>query len=191
MMNSNYDFIKTGVQVWWSDPDRGQSSGKYEVCRIYADNGESLEDDTTVLISDGFSEAEVPVEELQTLDEHILEMEAFVDTVRHIAEKDGWDISGSCSRDSGYIDFEFEKYSSMGLDFGFNVECKDACMDCLVDAIEEYYEGYDPDYEAYLWIGDDGHGKNGAPYHIKDIVEEMEECEKNISELMTIFADRI
>ena len=133
----------------------------------------------------------MPVEELQTLDEHILEMEAFVDTVRHIAEKYGWNASGRCCCDSGYIDFEFEKYSSMGMDFGFTVECRDTHIDCLVDAIEEYYDRYDPDYEAYLWIGNDGHGKNGAPYHIKDIVEEMEECEKNISELMTIFADRI
>ena len=42
----------------------------------------------------------------------------------------------------------------------------------------------DRDYEAYLWIGNDGHGKNGAPYHIKDIVSDMEEAEKQIHDLL-------
>ena len=46
--------------------------------------------------------------------------------------------------------------------------------------MKRYYEDFDPDYEAYLWIGDDGHGRNGAPYHIKDIVSDMEEAEEQI-----------
>lgn len=40
--------------------------------------------------------------------------------------------------------------------------------------LDDFYESYDPDYETYLWIGEDGHGKNGAPYHIKDILEAKE-----------------
>ena len=51
-------------------------------------------------------------------------------------------------------------------------------------SVKEYYEGFAPDYEAYLWIGDDGHGRNGAPYHIKDIVSDMEEAEEQIYELL-------
>ena len=39
----------------------------------------------------------------------------------------------------------------------------------LIKSVREYYENYDPDEEAYLWIGDDGHGKNGAPYRISDM----------------------
>lgn len=50
--------------------------------------------------------------------------------------------------------------------------------------MKRYYEDFDPDYEAYLWIGDDGHGRNGAPYHIKDIVSDMEETEEQIYELL-------
>lgn len=50
--------------------------------------------------------------------------------------------------------------------------------------MKRYYEDFDPDYEAYLWIGDDGHGRNGAPYHIKDIVSDMEEAEEQIYELL-------
>ena len=44
--------------------------------------------------------------------------------------------------------------------------------------VERYCEDFDPDYEAYRWIGHDGHGKCGAPYHIKDIVDEMEEAKR-------------
>lgn len=50
--------------------------------------------------------------------------------------------------------------------------------------MKRYYEDFDPDYEAYLWIVDDGHGRNGAPYHIKDIVSDMEEAEEQIYELL-------
>lgn len=53
----------------------------------------------------------------------------------------------------------------------------------LISEIEDYYEDFDPDYEAYLWIGTDGHGRNGAPYHIKDIVSDMEDAEAMIKTL--------
>ena len=58
------------------------------------------------------------------------------------------------------------------------------CIDSLADEIEDYYEGFDPDYEASLWIGPDGHGKRGAPYHIKDIVVDMKEAEKMVYRLL-------
>lgn len=43
--------------------------------------------------------------------------------------------------------------------------------------------GYDPDYEATLWVGDDSHGKNGVPYRLSDIIKDMEECKKNMRDL--------
>ena len=57
------------------------------------------------------------------------------------------------------------------------------CIRDSISEIEDYYEGFDPDYEAYLWIGTDGHGRNGAPYHIKDIVSDMEDAEAMIKTL--------
>lgn len=60
---------------------------------------------------------------------------------------------------------------------------QDNDIDGLLKEIERYYEAYDPDYEAYLWIGSDGHGKNGAPYHIKNIVSDMEAAEEMINTL--------
>ena len=55
--------------------------------------------------------------------------------------------------------------------------------DTLVKNVYDYWQGYDPDYEATLWIGPDGHGHNGAPYRISDIVRDMEECESRLEEL--------
>lgn len=53
-------------------------------------------------------------------------------------------------------------------------------LDCIRDnpasvvgALRDEYEAYDADYETSLWIDDDGHGHNGAPHHIRDILAEM------------------
>lgn len=58
------------------------------------------------------------------------------------------------------------------------------------DTIEELaedayaaYDNFDVDEETALWIGEDGHGKNGAPYHIRDILEEFESYEKDLENL--------
>lgn len=60
---------------------------------------------------------------------------------------------------------------------------KDADPYTLIKDVYDYWQSYDPDYEATLWIGQDGHGQNGAPYHISDIVHDMEECDNRLEEL--------
>ena len=77
-----------------------------------------------------------------------------------------------------------QRFTKYGQDFLFNADMHGEDIDTLIAGIKEYYEGFEPDYEAYLWIGDDGHGKNGAPYHIKDIVADMEDAEEQIYELL-------
>lgn len=56
-------------------------------------------------------------------------------------------------------------------------------MENLLRSMAEWIDDFDADQEAYLWVGADGHGKNGAPYHIKDIVEDMEWWHKQIDTL--------
>lgn len=51
------------------------------------------------------------------------------------------------------------------------------------DSLRDLYESYDPDYEAYIWLGDDGHGKNGAPYRMRDVLENMENVRQSIEDL--------
>lgn len=105
-----------------------------------------------------------------------------IEQITAIAEKLGWQVRTDTDKPNLVV-FDFQQYTPYGQDFGFSVEMKGNDTDSLIDGIEEYYEGFDPDYEAHLWIGTDGHGKNGAPYHIKDIVSDMEEAEKMIETL--------
>jgi len=98
----------------------------------------------------------------------------------------GWSVDFSEPQNSK-VDVNFAKYTSYGQDFNFSVELEADDMEAFIDNIHEYYENFDVDEEAYIWIGSDGHGKNGAPYHIADIVKDMEEAEAMIADLYEAF----
>ena len=98
----------------------------------------------------------------------------------------GWSVDFS-EPQTGKTDVNFAKYTSYGQDFNFSVELEDNDMEAFIDNIHEYYENFDVDEEAYIWIGSDGHGKNGAPYHIADIVKDMEEAEVMMADLYEAF----
>lgn len=106
--------------------------------------------------------------------------------ITEIAEILGWSVDLS-EPQNGKIDVNFAKYTSYGQDFNFSVELEDDDMEAFIDNIHEYYENFDVDEEAYIWIGSDGHGKNGAPYHIADIVKDMEEAEVMMADLYEAF----
>lgn len=106
--------------------------------------------------------------------------------ITEIAEILGWSVDFSESQ-NGKTDVNFAKYTSYGQDFNFSVELEDDDMEAFIDNIHEYYENFDVDEEAYIWIGSDGHGKNGAPYHIADIVKDMEEAEIMMADLYEAF----
>ena len=75
--------------------------------------------------------------------------------------------------------YEISKYTDAGQDFSFIADFgKD--LDEFCENIYEYYKEFDVDKEASLWIGDDGHGKNGAPYRISDIIKDMEQAKQYI-----------
>lgn len=110
-----------------------------------------------------------------------------IDRITEIAEEDGWSVYVEEMEDRGdMIEFTFGKYTDVGQDFSFSVEMKDGDIDSLIEDIDNYYENYDPDEEALLWVGSCGHGKKGAPYHLTDIVKDMEQCETYIGELFDL-----
>ena len=106
--------------------------------------------------------------------------------ITEVAEILGWSVDFSESQ-NGKTDVNFAKYTSYGQDFNFSVELEDDDMEAYIDNIHEYYESLDVDEEAYIWIGSDDHGKNGAPYHIADIVKDMEEAEVMMADLYEAF----
>lgn len=99
--------------------------------------------------------------------------------IEKIAEELGWDVTWyENSRTKSVM---FSQFSPAGQDF--NVEVNYKTLGEIEDKLREYYDSYDPSYEAYLWLGDDGHGKNGAPYEMIDVYNDMKACEEMIDEL--------
>lgn len=107
---------------------------------------------------------------------------SIIDTVIQCGEANGWVVRAN--KQGKDVIFEFYKFTPAGQDFGFSASMKGNCIDSLADDIDDYYEGFDPDYEASLWIGKDGHGLRGTPYHIKDIVADMEKVEDMVYGLL-------
>lgn len=103
-----------------------------------------------------------------------------------IAEDLGFSVDVYENNDGeGGIGVTLSKYSPCGQDFSFDIDVDaDDTTEDVRQKVVDYYYAYDPDYEAYLWIDPaTGHGKNGAPYNIRDIIDDMEACEDYIGEL--------
>ena len=123
-------------------------------------------------------------------------MDKRFEKIYEIAEREGWQV------DSYYVDeketmvsFSFEKYSPAGRDFGFEVCVQNEDDEYslyynVADAIETYLEGFDVSYETYIWLDENGHGKNGAPYDMSDVYKDTESCEKMIGDLWRSFYDK-
>lgn len=76
------------------------------------------------------------------------------------------------------INVEFETYTDAGQDPVVDITFDDSNdyendLAQLVNKLYDYWDDYNPEEEASLWIGDDGRGANGAPYHITDLVKDM------------------
>lgn len=87
-------------------------------------------------------------------------------------------------------DYYFSQYSPEGQDFGFYIDKTDTLKD-FTNAVYNYYEDYDCSEEAYIWLDDTGHGKNGAPYDMKDVYEDMEACKQYILDLYEILSEEL
>lgn len=80
------------------------------------------------------------------------------------------------------------KFSSAGQDFSFTVEVGQSLED-LRDSILSRHDSFDVSEEAHEWLDDSGHGKNGAPYDMKEVYEDMEECKGYIYDAFCIVRD--
>ncbi len=91
------------------------------------------------------------------------------------AEDKGWNVN--IERHNGMTIFEFSQFTPAGQDFSFSAAMTANDLDSLIADMEDYYEGFDVDSEAYLWLDGNGHGRNGAPYRMRDVLEDMEAAE--------------
>lgn len=113
-----------------------------------------------------------------------------IEQITTVAQGLCWNVEINTS-EPNLVEFDFQQYTPKGQDFSFSVGMKVDDINGFLNEIEKYYEAFDADYEAYLWIGTDGHGKHGAPYHIIDIVADMEQAEARIKTLYEILKTAI
>ena len=106
-----------------------------------------------------------------------------IQRITDIAQEKGWSISVEDENKTS-IQFEFQRYTKYGQDFLFNADMQGEDIDSLIANVKEYYEGFDADSEAYLWLDGNGHGKNGAPYRMKDVLADMEAAEGMVCKLL-------
>lgn len=110
-----------------------------------------------------------------------------IDDIIRIAEEHGWSVNVSDGmKNKTDKCLEFEKYID-SQDFFFSIWMYDNDIEQFVYAVGEYADDFDVDEEASYWIGPDGHGKNGAPYRISDILEEMQDAKNEMKELADAF----
>lgn len=107
-----------------------------------------------------------------------------------LANELGWSYNISEAPNKGEVCAELEKYSPQGQDFIASIWFENSNEYDFIDRLREYWQDYDPDEEAAKWIGEDGHGANGAPYSVRDIIDDMEECKGMLRELYIAFHNR-
>lgn len=109
------------------------------------------------------------------------------DAVVACAEAEDWSAEACINYKEQKTEFEFGKFSPGGRDFSFDVEMKCTNINSLIENIDNYYESFDVDYETYIWLDQWGHGKNGAPYRLRAVLEDTEAIEKMIGNLLDAF----
>lgn len=180
--------INAGIKVWTSD----DVWTDFDFINFpYYENGDVLDMDCAVS----------PQEDYKRIAKYLLNM---YDEVKYLRLKDDGKVFGitlpkelldKIDEDDWGVDYNddgtiyFSKYSPAGQDFGFEVG--GCSLEELAENIYDYYEDYDVSYEASIWLDESGHGKNGAPYDMKDLYEDMEACEQNILELYELIKEAI
>lgn len=99
----------------------------------------------------------------------------YFERIEELATKLGWNVR----KDEEYV--IFQKHSTAGQDFSVELKVEDVYD--IKSKLEEAHEDYDVSEEAYLWLDDTGHGRDGAPYEMIDVYRDMEECKGLLEEL--------
>ena len=116
-------------------------------------------------------------------------IERIKEEITEIAESLNFNITISEDVD---VNISFAKTSSYGQDFNFGISVdKDSSMFGIWRELQSYQNNFDVSAEAYLWLDESGHGKNGAPFEMIDVYKDMEECKGFVTELADKLFDKI
>ncbi len=99
-----------------------------------------------------------------------------------ICEELGWSVE--CVGADEYI---IAKRSPENQDFWKELEGSTYAA-LLLDLVLQH-STYDVSYETYLWLDDTGHGRSGAPYEMREVLDDMQACKDMIKELINKLQD--
>ena len=72
-------------------------------------------------------------------------------------------------------------YTDFGQDVNESFYVKN--LEDIKHEVYERYRNFDPSEEASVWLDDTGHGKNGAPHDMEDVLNDMKEVEGALENL--------
>ena len=103
------------------------------------------------------------------------------------AEEMNWSYCQSESPSEGQTCVELETNSPQDQDFIVTIWFETDNESDFANKLEEYWRGFNPSEEAVNWIGHDGHGTNGAPHDLQDILNDMVDCKEMLRELVVAY----
>lgn len=102
------------------------------------------------------------------------------DKLQEVAESLGWSYQDNAE------EIVLSRYTSFGQDYSFELDSTED----LLEQVRDHWQCFDPCKEAYLWLDCDGHGKNGAPDYMGDVLKNMEEIDEELEKLYKSFVDK-
>lgn len=100
--------------------------------------------------------------------------------IEKAAEEAGWNVTIGKLEDCGY-DIDFQMYTDFVQDVNESFYVK--TLEDIKHEVYERYQNFDPSEEASVWLDETGHGKNGAPHDMEDVLNDMKEVEKALENL--------
>ena len=94
-----------------------------------------------------------------------------------------WTIERECD-----TTYRLQKFSSAGQDFNIFVDSEGDNPELFIENLFACYENFDISYETYLWLDGSGHGRDGAPWDMRDLYNDMEECHESIYSLYRVLS---
>lgn len=101
-----------------------------------------------------------------------------------------WKVDTTINESKKQVEVSLEIYTPAGRDVCLEFEFKDkTTKEQISKTFQEYYESYDVSYETYIWLDNEGHGKNGAPYEMEKVLIDTQWVENELAELAYIFGN--
>lgn len=123
-----------------------------------------------------------------------VEIEKEMEILTNIIEKNDF----TCIYDNYDITNENKTYyfgifghGSYGKDLTTELDLKELSIKEFLKELKSYIDNYDINYEVYIWLGPDGHGRNQAPDSIRDLLDSEEEYIEKLKKLYQDILNKI